>query len=140
MTGTSLSVSRTTITFKFEQGRSQNFKQVPQNFMKIFNVDDVTLTSQIMTSYRKINIASEKIINYRFTYPSNHCCQIHILAGERPGITLIICCFLFLSKDVLLNRIKHEYICCDTNLVIDGFFWILNSHKCHLRIKRDRAV
>ena len=37
-------------------------------------------------SYRKINAASEKIINCRVTYPSNHCCQIRILAGERPGI------------------------------------------------------
>ena len=30
-------------------GRSQNLKQVPQNFMKAFNVDDVTLTSELMT-------------------------------------------------------------------------------------------
>ena len=48
-----------------QQGRRQNLKQVPQNFMKAFNVDDVTLTSQITTSHRKINIASEKIVNYR---------------------------------------------------------------------------
>ena len=48
-----------------QQGHRQNLKQVPQNFMKAFNVDDVTLTSQITTSYRKINIASEKIVNYR---------------------------------------------------------------------------
>ena len=27
------------------QGRSQNLKQVPQNFLKVFNVDDVTLSS-----------------------------------------------------------------------------------------------
>ena len=27
------------------QGPSQNLKQVPQNFMKIFNTDDITLTS-----------------------------------------------------------------------------------------------
>ena len=26
-------------------GCSQNFKQVPQNFIKVFNVDDVTLSS-----------------------------------------------------------------------------------------------
>ena len=30
-------------------GCSQNLKQVPQNFMKAFNVDDVTLTSELMT-------------------------------------------------------------------------------------------
>ena len=59
------------------QGRSQNLKHVPQNFIKTFNVDDVTVTYHLMTSYRKINIASEKIINYRVTSPSNdHCCQI----------------------------------------------------------------
>ena len=27
------------------QGRSQNLKQVPQNFMKVFNVDEVTVSS-----------------------------------------------------------------------------------------------
>ena len=27
------------------QGRRQNLKQVPQNFMKVFNVDEVTVTS-----------------------------------------------------------------------------------------------
>ena len=41
-----------------------------------------------MKSYRKINIASEKIINYRVTSPSNHCCQINIRAQEIPGKTL----------------------------------------------------
>ena len=39
-----------------------------------------------MRSFREINIASEKIINYKVTSPSYHCCQICILAGERPGI------------------------------------------------------
>ena len=65
--------------------------------MKFFNIDEVTLTSKIMISYRKTNIASEKIRNYRVTSPDNHCCQISILAEERPGI--VICCFLnaFLS-------------------------------------------
>ena len=28
-----------------DQGRSQNLKHVSQNFMKVFNFDDVTLTS-----------------------------------------------------------------------------------------------
>ena len=41
------------------QGRNHNLKLVPQNFMKNFYVDDVILTSYIMKSYRKINIASE---------------------------------------------------------------------------------
>ena len=74
------------------QGRSQNLKQVPQNFMKTFNVGGVTLTSQLMTSYsKKINMASEKIINYEVTSPSNHrCCQINIIVWERAGVSLII--------------------------------------------------
>ena len=38
---------------------------IAENFKKCFNIDEVTLTSQLMTSYRKMNIASEKIINYR---------------------------------------------------------------------------
>ena len=41
------------------QGRSQKLKQVPQNFMKSFNIDDVTLTSQLRKSYRKINIKKD---------------------------------------------------------------------------------
>ena len=28
---------------------------------------------------------SEKIINYRVTYPSKHCCQISIIDREKPG-------------------------------------------------------
>ena len=51
-------------------GRSQNLKQVPQNLMKVFNVNDIT-QSRFMTSYGKINITSEMIINYRVTSPSN---------------------------------------------------------------------
>ena len=65
--------------------------------MKVFNVDNITMTSQIMPSYKKINIASEKILNYRVTSPNNHCCLLSnsILAG----ISVIICCFLFLRKE-----------------------------------------
>ena len=36
------------------------------------------------------------------------------------------------SKDVLLYRIENEYKCCDTDLVINGVFHILNPHKWHL--------
>ena len=46
-----------------------------KKFLKIsesFNVDDVTLTSYIMMSFRKINIKSQEIENYRVTSPSNH--------------------------------------------------------------------
>ena len=38
------------------QGRSENLKKVPQNFIEVFNVDDVTAK----TPYRKTNIAIEK--------------------------------------------------------------------------------
>ena len=43
------------------QGSSQNLKQVPEHFIEAFNVDAITLTYQLLTSYRKINIASENI-------------------------------------------------------------------------------
>ena len=56
---------------KINQGRSQNLKQVLQNFMKTFNVEDVALTSHLMMSYRKINVASETMINDIVTSPSN---------------------------------------------------------------------
>ena len=65
---------------------------------KINNVDDVTVTSQLMVSYRKINITREKIIDYRVTSPSNHCCQINIIVQERPGISVIMHLFLFLRR------------------------------------------
>ena len=62
-------------------------------------VDDVTLTSQLMTSYRKINIASEKIINSRvFSRSNHHCCQINIIVRERPGISVIIRFFIFIRR------------------------------------------
>ena len=38
---------------KIEQGRSQNLKSVPQNFMEVYKVDDVTTKM----SYRKNNIS-----------------------------------------------------------------------------------
>ena len=77
------------------QGWCQNLKQVPQNFMKTFNADDVTLAFQLMASYKKINIASEKIINYRVTSASNNCCQISFIVPERLEISVIIHFFSF---------------------------------------------
>ena len=61
------------------QGSNQNLKQVSQNSMKAFHVNDVTLKFQVMASYRKINIASENIINYRVTSTINQCCQISVI-------------------------------------------------------------
>ena len=58
-----------------------------------------------MTSCRKVNIASEKIINYKVTSPNNHCCQIRILAGERPEISAMICCFLSMRQEHVHDNI-----------------------------------
>ena len=66
-------------------GAWSKFEKVPRNFMKVLNVDDATLKSQLMTPYRKIDIVREKI-NYSVTSPSNHFCQINIIYRERPDI------------------------------------------------------
>ena len=95
------------------QGSSQNLKQVPEHFIEAFNVDAITLTYQLLTSYRMINIASENI-NQRVTYPSNHCCQISLTVRERPGISVIIPFFLFLrchNKEFKLLKPVHRYAC-----------------------------
>ena len=83
--------------------------------MKVFNIGGVTMTSQIIKSSRKFNIASEKIINYRVNSLSNHCCQIRILTGERLRIWHIICCFLFLRQEHV--HVKNFYI----NIVVKIF-------------------
>ena len=65
-----------------------------------------------MTSYRKINIASEKIIIYIVTSLSNHCCQIFIIIQEKREILVIIHFFLFLrchSKIFKLLKQVHSY-------------------------------
>ena len=62
------------------------FETITSKFHEYVNIDDVILSSQVMTSYVNINVVSESIINYRVTSPSNHCCQISILAGERSAI------------------------------------------------------
>ena len=44
------------------QGRSQNLKEVPENFKEVFNIDDVTVNGVIQRSQhrkqRKINLSS----------------------------------------------------------------------------------
>ena len=75
--------------------------------MKVYNIDDVTLRSQIMTTYRKVKIAIEKIIDYRVTSPSDHCCEIRILAREKPGILVIICGFQRQNR-VHINIFLHK--------------------------------
>ena len=104
------------------QGHSQNLKQAPQNFLKAFNAYDVTLTSQLMTSYRKTKIASEKIISYRVTSPSNHCCQISIIVRERPGILVTIHFPLFLSRHSKIFKLLkqvYSYVCMLTHHCIN---------------------
>ena len=77
----------------------KNFKQVPQ----------------IMASYSKTNIASEKIINYKVTSPSNHCCQISVIVGEKPEISIIIHSFLFLRQERNhINIFLHWNLCIST--------------------------
>ena len=78
--------------------------------MKGFNVNDVTLTFQLMTSNRKINIAIEKIINYIVTSLGNHCCQIFMIVREKPEISVIIHFFLFLSRhSKIFKLLKQVY-------------------------------
>ena len=100
------------------QGRSQNLKQVPQNFMRTFNVDNVTLAYQLMTLYRKFNIASEKIINNKMTSPSNHhCFQINIIVRERPGISVVTNFYLsFHGKIFKLLKQLYSYMCISASL------------------------
>ena len=60
-------------------------------------------------------MANEKIINYRVTSPSNHFCQICVLAGERPGISVIISCFLFVRQEgVHVNVFLQKSLCIKT--------------------------
>ena len=100
------------------QGRSQNLKQVSQIFTKAFNVDDGTLTFQLMTLNRKINIASEKIINYRVTSQSNNCCQISIIVWERLGISVMIHFFLFLRCYRKIFKFFKPVLCVYFNITI----------------------
>ena len=90
-----------------------------KNFMKTFNIDGVTLTSHLMMSYRKINIASEKIVNYRVTSPSKgHGYQINMIVRERPSI-LVIIDYLFSSRySNIFKLLKpvYSYACILTSL------------------------
>ena len=52
--------------FGKKQRRSENFKEVRQNFPEVFNIDDVTSN---VTSYRETNIAKKK---NKLEFHSNH--------------------------------------------------------------------
>ena len=81
-----------------------------------FNFDDVTLRSQLITSYRKINMTSEKIIDYRVTSPSNQLFQISFIVRESPEISVIKYFFLSISlrchnKIFKLPKPVYSYVC-----------------------------
>ena len=81
-----------------------------------FNFDDVTLRSQLITSYRKINMTSEKIIDYRVTSPSNQSFQISFIVRESPEISVIKYFFLSISlrrhnKIFKLPKPVYSYVC-----------------------------
>ena len=44
------------------------------------------------------------------------------------------------GEDLNKDGIEHEYICCDTNLFINGCFKILNSHKCRIWFKSSYSL
>ena len=48
--------------------------------------------------------------------------------------------FISRFKDVLIDRIEHEYLFYCSNLVVNGYFLITNPHKYRVGFKRDRAV
>ena len=48
------------------QGRSQNLREVPQNFKKVFIIDDVTANDAIQRNqYRKVKKSSMVITNVK---------------------------------------------------------------------------
>ena len=47
---------------------------------------------------------------------------IILFPGKLSAVFIILIESMNKIKDVLLNRIKHKYIRCDTNLVINGCF------------------
>ena len=72
--------------------------------MKVFNIDGAAPVLRLMTSYRKLDIASEKEINCRVTSLSNQSCQISIIVEERKTCNFGDNFFLFLRQDQLLIR------------------------------------
>ena len=44
------------------------------------------------------------------------------------------------TKDLLVDKIKHEYLLYYSNFAVDSCFWIINPRKYHLCFKRDRAA
>ena len=52
----------------YRQGRSQNLKEVPQNFTEVFNIDDVTadiIQRNQHCKEKKINLSSIVIIDVK---------------------------------------------------------------------------
>ena len=85
-------------------------------------------------SFFEIFILKKKNIK-AFTY--HHGSYIWNLEKKSGGIVFFVnqSKQIYTSKDGLLNRMEHEYVCCD-----NGRFKILNPHTCHLWFKRYRTV
>ena len=122
------------------QGRGKNLKQLPQTFIEVFSVDDVILISQLMTSHRKIDIA---IKNYIVTSPSNYCCQISIIVGERPGISVTIHCILSLRQERVNVNIFWKFVYKDITIrhlnrcIVTHVCW---HHYCANLAKANEAL
>ena len=65
-----------------------------------------------MTSYKKTNIASGKIVNCRVTSPSNHCCQFSFIVGDRHFFLLL----RRRSNIFKLLKLVYSYACMLTSL------------------------
>ena len=89
------------------QGRSQNLKVVPQNFMEVFKVDDVTANDVMQKKQHLIRKENLQIIH------SNHYCLISIFSIKllkRPEIW-----FSFLREWLLNFNTFQIEICMTTS-------------------------
>ena len=79
------------------QGRSQNLREVPQNFKKVFIIDDVTANDAIQRNqYRKVKKSSMVITNVK-------------LALELKKDSEF--CFSFLWQEHYPSKIRCAWLC-----------------------------
>ena len=98
------------------------WNKYPKTLWKFFTL----MSYRIIMSYRKINIVSEKIINYRVTSPSNHYCQIRTWVEKDLEFRLYTisktrthsCQYLFYVKLCSLNRFKVLYVYVNVTVLI----------------------
>ena len=96
--------------------------------LKRLSQQNITSTKTIMTiiitkTFIIINIASITVITLWIII------FIIIIFVNFIIIIIIITIIIIVIKDLLLNMIEYEHNCCDTNLVINGHFSVLNPHK-----------